>query len=515
MTSHAAIANLTTTGPWAADDAVFRKRLFCALAFFALVYAFLAGLHTVSDYDLGWQMATARWVVQHHYVPSVDVLSFSAQGQPWIYPIGAGLIFYAAFLVGGFSLISWIGATACCGTVALLLRRGSAVSAGIAILGVPLIAYRTSPRADLFTVVLFAAFLSILWENHQTGRAGLWLLPLLMVAWVNLHFGFSSGLGLIGAYVLTELLETIFGEARRRTALQRLRRASGWFVCTALATLINPWGWGIYRALMRQQRANSAQQFWISEWTSLSLHWNAFRSAVLLRETGGAIYLMLGIAVIAGVLALLRTQLGAAILLLGSIYPAVHYVRMAAVFTCVVVVVGGPVLSREIERLGSRIRPGRLRWVAATVPVALLAGLALLRCFDLVTNRYYFGGDEGMFGAGLSRSFPARAAEFIQHENLPGEIFNTYDIGGYLTWALGPGHPVYIDGRDTLFGVSRIQRGNMLLLSLFGFRRLGAGGQPLQHQHRAPLLRRLLQRRETSASEGFLREQAVEPGVPG
>src|SRR5208282_620858 len=110
---------------------------------------------------------TGRWVVQHHSIPSVDVLSYTAWGQPWIYPVGAGIIFYVAYLLGGYALISWIGAAACVGAVALLLRRGSAVSAAIAIVAVPIVALRTTPRADMFTVVLFAAFLSILWEQHR------------------------------------------------------------------------------------------------------------------------------------------------------------------------------------------------------------------------------------------------------------------------------------------------------------------------------------------------------------
>ncbi len=77
------------------------------------------------------------------------------------------------------------------GSIALLLRRNTAVGAALAILAVPLIAWRTSPRADMFSVVLFAAFFSLLWENYRTGRARLWLLPLLMLAWrVNLHLEF-------------------------------------------------------------------------------------------------------------------------------------------------------------------------------------------------------------------------------------------------------------------------------------------------------------------------------------
>ena len=191
----------------------------------ALIYAFLAGLRTLKDYDLGWQLATGRWVAQHHQnLPSVDVFSYTVAGTPWIYPVGSGLIFYWLYLLGGYALLSWLGAAACCATVALLLRRGSAITAAIAIIAVPLLAWRTAPRSDLFTVVLFAAFLSLLWENYQTGQARLWLLPLLMAAWVNLHLGFAAGLGLLVMYAVTELLEWLSSPERRTAAMARLRR---------------------------------------------------------------------------------------------------------------------------------------------------------------------------------------------------------------------------------------------------------------------------------------------------
>ena len=201
-----------------------RRFLFLVLGGVAVVYACLAGLRTVSDYDVGWQLASGRWMAQHHRIFSTDVFSYTANGQPWIYPVGAGLLFYGVFLLGGYALLSWVGAIACAGTVALLLRRGSLITAALAIVAVPLIAYRTVPRADMFTVVLFAAYLSILWENFQTGRGRLWLLPLLMMAWVNLHLGFLAGLGLAGAFCGIELLEMLFGEIRRRDAIQRLKR---------------------------------------------------------------------------------------------------------------------------------------------------------------------------------------------------------------------------------------------------------------------------------------------------
>jgi tetratricopeptide (TPR) repeat protein len=457
----------TTQGPATGENASLERRIFLILACVALIYAFLAGLRTVADFDTGWQMATGRWVVQHHQVPSADVLSFTAQGEHWLYPMGAGVVFYLAFLLGGYALLSWMSAVACAGTVALLLRRGSAVSAAIAILAVPLIAERTPPRADMFTVVLFAAFLSILWENYQTGRARLWLLPLLMVLWVNVHFGFAAGLGLIVAYVGTEALEFVFGTERRRAAIERLRRASPWLMGTAVATFVNPWGWGIYRALLLQQRASSEQQTWIAEWRGVRLNWQTASAAL---QTGGlrsALFSLLAIAVVAGVIALLRGQMGAAILLFAAAYAPVRHIRMGAVFACVVVVIGGENLWAGIVRAGSWIRMPRLRTALAGVAVALLAMFAYARSADLVTDRHYFGAstDLATFGTGLSWWFPQRAADFIERENLPGEIFNTYDEGGYVSWRLGPQRTDYIDGRDTLFGLPRVERHRLLLES--------------------------------------------------
>jgi len=79
----------------------------------AVIYAFFAGLRTVADFDLGWQIATGRYIVQHHVIPSTELFSYTARGNPWIYPPFSGVIFYLLFLVGGYSALSWLSAIAC------------------------------------------------------------------------------------------------------------------------------------------------------------------------------------------------------------------------------------------------------------------------------------------------------------------------------------------------------------------------------------------------------------------
>src|SRR5208337_4865777 len=259
------------------------RPLFYLLGGLVLVYAFLAGLRTIAEFDLFWPMATARWTLQHHQIPSVDVLSYTAAGRPWIYPIGSGLLLYGTYRLGGYALLSWLAALACVGTVPLVLRRGSVVSAALAVLAVPLMTSRVTPRAEMFTVVLFTATMSLIWEQYETGRAKLWLLPILMAAWVNLHPGFIAGLGLLGAYVMLEALDMLWPD-KRAAASTRLRRAWPWLVLTLGATLVNPWGWNVFQVIARQEAARSAHSELILEWAPIPLNWMHIKAGLSVRD---------------------------------------------------------------------------------------------------------------------------------------------------------------------------------------------------------------------------------------
>jgi len=431
------------------------------LAAVALIYALLAGLHTLQDFDLGWQLATGRWVLQRHQIFSTEVFSYTAHGAPWIYPVLSGIIFYLTFLAGGYALLSWMGAAACAGTVALLLRRDSITSLVLTIIAVPLIANRMQPRAEMFTTLLFAAFLSLLWRHYRTdgqhaGRSPLWLLPILMVAWVNLHLGFVAGLALCGAYVYLELLELPFPE-NRNSALTRLRRAWPWLTLTGIATFANPWGPNIYAALGRQAQEQSLHTAWVVEWGNIRPSWASLQQALDWRDPQSSLWWLLAVALVGAGIAMWRRRLGAAVLLLASACLTLQHVRLQALFACVVVVVGGAML-QEARSSASRASVQKSRQIdRAGASLLLLAvaltGLAGVRSWDLVTNHYYLRSSQlSFFGTGLSWWFPERAVDFIQREKLPANVFNGYSLGGYLTWRLSPEFPDYIDSRAIPFG---------------------------------------------------------------
>jgi tetratricopeptide (TPR) repeat protein len=440
------------------------KRLFYLLGSIAIVYAFVAGFKTINEFDLGWQMATGRWIVQHHQIPSTEVFSYTAAGQPWIYPVGAGLIFYWLYLAGGYWLITWFVAIAGACTIALLLRRGSAITAALAILAVPLIASRATARAEIFTVILFTATLSLLWEQRETGKARLWLLPLMMIAWVNLHPGFIAGLGLLAAYAGFEIFD-FFNSARRDAAKARLRGALPWMGATCAATLINPWGWDVYQVLLRQEAAMGVHSELILEWAPIPMNWTHIVRG-LSPLSPDDFYVLLLIVAIAAIVAVVNRRIGEAILIAAAAYFPIRHTRFVALFSIIVVIGAGAILTSIVPAVRKRLRYPQVLAGFGVVASVLFVALASTRVWGMVTDREYRSGAEIVsFGTGLSWFFPQKAADFVERENLPGEIFSTGSEGAFMAFRLGPKYRDYIDGRAIPFGEELMLRSGSLKMT--------------------------------------------------
>jgi hypothetical protein len=440
------------------------------LAILALTYALFAGLRTVGDMDLGWQMATGRWIVEHHKVPFTDVLSYTARGREWIYPALSQVVEYCVYLFGGYSLLSWLGAVACVGTIAILLRRGHLPTAILAVVAVPMIASRTSPRAEMFSQVLFAVFVSILWHYHRSKNGPLWLLPPLMCLWVNLHLGFVAGLGMCAAYIFLELAESLTVE-RRAIAIRRLRAATPWLLGTLGATLLNPWGPWNYVGMLKLFPVQSNR--WIVELMRVRVTSSTLADALTWRDPRSTLFWFVAVAALAALSGVYVRNLGAALILGSSIYFAIHAARFVGLFAAIVVVIGGSLFADALEvdcvrrslRRTSAFIGNRGRVVATWGFLTIACSFVVIRVWDLISNRYYMRTPEQFseFGPGaFSRSLD-QATDFILRERLPGNIFNDFNSGGFVTWKLSPTYPDYIDGRGGPFGIELFLRSEKLL----------------------------------------------------
>jgi len=414
-----------------------------ALFALALAYAFATGLRTVADFDVGWILAMGRQLVSQHQVPRSEFLSYTAYGVPWIYPSFGGALLYLAYAAGGFAALSWVNALACVAVVALAVGRPRILTAALAVFAVPSIVLRTAPRAELFTTLFFAVFLALLRRHRREQKSCLWLLPLVMIVWVNAHPGFAAGIAVLGVYVALELLEF----SHRAAAVARLRSAAPWLALTILATLVNPWGLRVFRGLVAQQRVTRLQSVQVGEWSGVHLSTAAFVSAFQFRDPNSSFWCLLIFACFAALVALYRSQFASALLLFGAACLSVQHLRFQALFAIVVVVLSGEVFERPLLPWNERQRRA-----LALVAAVLVASLALLRVADTVSDRSYLAdGEITLFGAGLSWWYPQRAAEFIERNALPAQLFNDYNSGGYLTVRLGPKYRDFADGRAIPF----------------------------------------------------------------
>jgi tetratricopeptide (TPR) repeat protein len=438
-----------------------------ALVVAACVYAFLAGFHTIMDPDLGWHMATGRYVLEHHVIPATDVLSYTSYGAPWIYPPLAGILLFLTHSWTGYAGLTWLCALTCLALVAVMVRKpqhlGSLCSAILAVICVPLLAQRMLPRPDLFTHLFFAAFLIILWRFYENGaspKAGaqqhpLWLLPLLMVLWVNIHPGFIAGFAVIGGYLLLEAFE-LADRSKRAMAAKRLKQTWPVFVATLLATLLNPFGLKIYQASLLLTGAKGHSDptgFLVRELQPVKLSFAAIRGVLDWRDPGSSFLWAAIAALTAFTLALRRRRFGPAAFLLLAIYVGFQKIRYLGLFAIVVIVIGGSVFEEFFSRRKSPSSEPRshrrdsLPWQMTVAAVAVFV-LSCVRSVDLVTSRpYIIDSQEERFGAGESSQFPERAAAFILREHLPGNIYHPYNLGGFVAFRLGPAYEDFIDGR--------------------------------------------------------------------
>jgi tetratricopeptide (TPR) repeat protein len=411
-------------GPWAAGVVA--------------LYAAVAGFHTLADFDVWWQLASGRHLWTTGTLAAEEVFSYTARGAPWIYPPGSGLVFYGLYQAGGYTLLSLLSPVATALTAASVLlaaRPPTLTAAWIAALAIPSIAWRTAVRADLFTTVLFAVLLVTLYPNGEPKRP--WLLPLALLLWANLHPGFVIGLALLAFFTL------------KRPGLWP------WTLLSAAATLVNPFGWRLYEAVWTQSRALEYQKAFIGEWGSLRPTVEQALTVLYPRHPAAGFWLLLAAAAIAAAAGLYRRQWWP-VALLGAMAAACFvFTRFQALFA-ITAVVTAPDLLPAI-RLRHRLAPASgqkppFGWMPAAAFLALLA-FAGWRSADLATNHAYLtDSDLNSFGTGIAPWYPERAVRFIRDNRLPRQLYHDYNLGGYLTWALAPEYPVFIDGRALPYG---------------------------------------------------------------
>jgi hypothetical protein len=280
-------------------------------------------------------------------------------------------------------------------------------------------------------VPLFVATLGVVLQWRRTARARLWVLPLLMIVWVNVHGTFILLLALCGAVWLGAVWE----RWRQHTgpSWRACLMFAGCLVLALLATLLNPYGitvWGYVGGLL----GNRAVQSLVTEWAS------PFRDLA-----SPMTIVFFGVfAAFVGVLVWRRRHvvLGDLLLLAPFAVLAFQSVRNILWFG----IVAAPVAARLLAVQ----RPAAKRADVVLLNRAVAALLAIMLAATLPWRKEQLDLPPTL-GALLAPQTATDAVAQLQSlPNRPQRLFHSMGVGSYLIWAV-PGQQVFVDARIELY----------------------------------------------------------------
>ncbi len=179
----------------------------------------------LGDAGIGWHIRTGQQILLTHAIPRVDLFSSTMQGRPWfawewLYDVIAGWLDARLGLNG----VAWVSAvviaTVFAGMFRLVLLRGGNMLAALmlTLLAISASMIHFLARPHVVSWLFALAWFCILdgferaGARAEKGQRAIWILPCLMVVWVNVHGGFVLGFVLLGIFWLGAALGMVDGE---------------------------------------------------------------------------------------------------------------------------------------------------------------------------------------------------------------------------------------------------------------------------------------------------------------
>ncbi len=417
------------------------RQVFFIILFLSL---FLMTLRPIADPDFWWHLRTGQFIVQTHSIPHSDPFSYTKAGGPWItHEWLSELLIYGLFRLGGYGILIFTFSIIITGAFLLAYLRSPAetrpyVAGFVLLLGAVSTAPTWGVRPQMISLLLTSLFLFLLDLYRRSGSLKFLIpLPLTMLIWVNIHAGYFLGLALVGIYIIGGLIDLLMIEFRKELkveaapTLKSILALCGTLGVCILVTLANPNGIQIIIYPFQTLTSPSMQQL-IQEWFSPDFHQAMWQPLALL------ILALIG----AGMLS--KKSISPINILLTLIfgYAALRSMRNVPFFAVAAI----PVLSEQIGslvRIRSDARAPR-RLIQRTVPI-------LLVCVVLVTGLRFVQVVQEQSKT-EAENFPRAAVDWLLENKPTGNLFNSYNWGGYLIWRTYPEYRVYIDGRADVYG---------------------------------------------------------------
>jgi len=397
--------------------------------------------------DIFWQLRMGEEIVKNHYFPTHDIFSLPAYGEIWtLHEWLPSLTFYLIYQSLGPAALIFFKAIIISLTFALFLLLFNKIKANLylslLVLGVAVIVNTRGIWVvfpSIFEYLFLVLALFLLESYREKPRKTIaFFLCLLSFVWVNSHGSFFLLPGIVGAYLVGDIL------------IRKLTKTWAWYkpdgpsfsnkerwwlfivvIVSLSAPMMTPNGFLTYLYPFRITFGKFTP--YVSEYRSFWALWKWNWSDYILSFT---LILMIGLWL---TFLINLKRLHARDLILGVSFTilALFTIRHIAIFALVALFL--------IVRY-TTFWFGEYRGIFRRSLKKDLVVIALVVCVV-----FYYKTKIVSFGFKMTEDgYPKAAAELINASGLEGNMFNHYNYGGYLIWKM-PDYKVFIDGRLEMY----------------------------------------------------------------
>lgn len=409
------------------------------------------GKQLLVDCDTGYHIRAGEWILANHAIPRLDIFSFHTPTIPWTAHEWLSEVIMALFhqvsgLTGVVVFFTFLLALTCYLLFNMVRNQNGNILIAVFVV---LLASAASQvhwlaRPHVFSLLLLVMWYQILEEYRNGTRNRLYLLPLIMLFWVNLHGGYLTGFMLLGIYLAGEIPIIFSRDSKEKAeALQRLKHLLlAMLICIPIACL-NPYGYHILLFPFNLV-SNKLIMDNVAEFMSPNFH-----------EPSPFKYLLL---LLITVLAASRKWLGCKDLLLLLVFlnMSLYSVRYITLFA----IIAAPILTRQadalltdspgrfVNALNTRARNiGNIDFVSGSMLWPISAVLIVAGAVSMHAIHYEFDPDKK----------PVAAVRYLEKAKLKGNMFNDDEFGDYLIYKSWPRYKVFFDGRSDMYGTERLK----------------------------------------------------------
>lgn len=429
-------------------------------AFFITLLLFLSfptdKARLLGDGDTGYHIRAGEYILSNLTVPKADIFSYITPTMPWTAHEWLSEVIMALLhqlggltaLVIAFSLIIAV-------TTRMFYtntrRDGNnvilAVVATIIFLMLAMVHFLARPH--IFSLVILLIWYRLLNDYQYRQENRLWLLPFIILLWVNLHGGFVIGLAILGLYIAANLIlkftDRDLWEASGKVKCRNLLRIFG---LSTLACLVNPIGYHIFLFPVKLL-SNTYIMDRVGEFLSPNFH-----------ELQPFKYVLFLLIIIVAYSKKKPDFIEMSLMLLFTSM-SLYSIRYIPLFALIVI----PILLRQIDGnlLGDfprieRFIQKRLNNITAIDNSAkgyLWPALGVLLLMLLVGN--------GTIAHSFDRAKqPVAALEFLKENPVAGNMFNNDEFGDFVIYFSHDQYKVFIDGRLDMYGSERLKEYNKI-----------------------------------------------------